>query len=99
MSKKITPQENSANQQNANKGTSGINKQYSQNQGNKGKQGNPNQGGKSNLPFIIKSPRGQQRFSCRGWAGLQLQTETLLTRKGSGVRIPLQPQIWGSHKF
>ena|GEM_PF-361040 len=34
---------NSANQQNANKGTSGTNKQYDQNQGNRGKQLNPNQ--------------------------------------------------------
>ena len=46
MSNKITPQQNQANQQNANKGTSGTNKQYSQNQGNRGKQMNPNQGGK-----------------------------------------------------
>jgi hypothetical protein len=43
MSKKITPQQNQANQQNANKGTSGTNKQYSQVQGNRGKQMNPNQ--------------------------------------------------------
>ncbi len=41
--KKITPQNNAANMQNANKGTSGTNKQYDQNQGNKGKQLNPNQ--------------------------------------------------------
>ena len=34
---------NSANQQNANKGTSGTNRQYDQNQGNRGKQLNPNQ--------------------------------------------------------
>lgn len=46
MSKKITPQQNQANQQNANKGTTGINKQFSQNQGNRGKQLNPNQTGK-----------------------------------------------------
>lgn len=43
MAKKITPQQNQSNQQNANKGTSGTNKQYSQVQGNKGKQLNPNQ--------------------------------------------------------
>jgi hypothetical protein len=43
MAKKITPQQNQANQQNANKGTSGNNKQYDQAQGNKGKQLNPNQ--------------------------------------------------------
>ncbi|WP_394953769.1 hypothetical protein [uncultured Helicobacter sp.] len=41
--KKITPQNNAANMQNANKGTSGTNKQYAQNQGNRGKQLNPNQ--------------------------------------------------------
>lgn len=46
MSKKITPQQNKSNQQNANKGTAGTNKQYSQNQGNRGKQMNPNQSGK-----------------------------------------------------
>ena len=46
MSKKITPQQNQANQQNTNKGTAGTNKQSSQNQGNRGKQMNPNQGGK-----------------------------------------------------
>ena len=34
MAKKITPQQNQSNQQNANKGTSGTNKQYSQVQGN-----------------------------------------------------------------
>jgi hypothetical protein len=43
---KVTPQQNQVNQQNANKGTSGTNKQYDQNQGNRGKQQNPNQGGK-----------------------------------------------------
>ena len=46
MAKKISSQNNSANQQNANKGTSGTNKQYSQAQGNRGKQMNPNQKGK-----------------------------------------------------
>ena len=48
MSKKITPKQNESNQQNPNKGTSGTNKQYSQDQGNRGKQLNPNQGGKKN---------------------------------------------------
>lgn len=43
MAKKITPQQNQSNQQNPNKRTSGTNKQYSQVQGNKGKQLNPNQ--------------------------------------------------------
>ena len=42
MSKKINPKDNSANQQNANKGTSGTNKQYDQAQGNRGKQLNTN---------------------------------------------------------
>ncbi|MBR4825736.1 MAG: hypothetical protein IKZ86_13140 [Spirochaetaceae bacterium] len=40
---KIKPQDNSANQQNANKGSSGTNRQYDQNQGNRGKQLNSNQ--------------------------------------------------------
>jgi hypothetical protein len=43
MKKKIKPQDNSANRQNKNKGTSGTNKQYDQAQGNKGKQQNTNQ--------------------------------------------------------
>lgn len=46
MSKKITPQQNAANMQNANKGSKGNNKQYDKNQGNRGKQLNPNQKGK-----------------------------------------------------
>jgi hypothetical protein len=46
MTKKVTPKTNSANQQNANKGTNGQNKQYSQVHGNRGKQLNPNQKGK-----------------------------------------------------
>lgn len=37
MPKKITPQD-SSNIKNANKGTSGTNEQYDQNQGNRGKQ-------------------------------------------------------------
>ena len=41
--KKISPKNNHANMQNPNKGTKGTNKQYSQSQGNKGKQLNPNQ--------------------------------------------------------
>ncbi|EJF07554.1 hypothetical protein ThvES_00003970 [Thiovulum sp. ES] len=40
---KTSPANNSANQQNANKGTSGTNKAYSQTEGNRGKQMNPNQ--------------------------------------------------------
>ena len=47
MSKKIKPQDNSANIKNANKGTKGTNKQYDQAQRNKGKQQNPNQKKKS----------------------------------------------------
>ena len=42
MAKKIEPKDNSANQQNANKGTNGTNKQYDKAQGNKGTQKNPN---------------------------------------------------------
>lgn len=41
MSGKIIPQENAANTQNANKGTAGTNRQYDQNQGNRGSQLNP----------------------------------------------------------
>ena len=41
--KKITPQNNQSNMQNANKGTSGTNRQYDHNQGNRCKQLNPNQ--------------------------------------------------------
>jgi hypothetical protein len=43
MSKKISPKDNQSNQQNPNKGNPGTNKQYSQNEGNRGKQMNPNQ--------------------------------------------------------
>lgn len=43
MSKKTTPKDNSSNQQNANKGTSGTNTAYDKAQGNKGTQKNPNQ--------------------------------------------------------
>lgn len=43
MSKKISPENNAVNMQNTNKGTSGQNKQSAQNQGNTGKQLNPNQ--------------------------------------------------------
>lgn len=42
----MTPDQNSANQQNANQGTSGTNLQYDKAQGNKGQQMNPNQGSK-----------------------------------------------------
>ena len=43
MTKKLTPQQNQANQSNANKGNSGVNKQNAQVNGNRGKQMNPNQ--------------------------------------------------------
>jgi hypothetical protein len=43
MTKKIKPSDNQGSQVNANKGTSGTNTQYDQNQGNRGKQKNPNQ--------------------------------------------------------
>ncbi|WP_185113720.1 hypothetical protein [Chryseobacterium sp. Leaf394] len=42
MSEKITPKNNAANMQNANRGSSGTNRQYDQNQGNRGKQLNTN---------------------------------------------------------
>ncbi len=42
---KIHPNDNRANQQNPNKGTSGTNRQYDQVHGNRGKQLNPNQQG------------------------------------------------------
>jgi hypothetical protein len=46
MSNKIKPSDNQSNMQNPNKGTPGTNRQYDQNQGNRGKQMNPNQGRK-----------------------------------------------------
>jgi hypothetical protein len=39
----MKPADNAANIPNQNKGTSGTNRQYDQNQGNRGKQLNPNQ--------------------------------------------------------
>lgn len=42
MSEKISPANNNANMQNANEGTNGVNRQYAQNQGNRGTQMNPN---------------------------------------------------------
>ncbi len=42
----MTPEQNSSNQQNANKGTSGTNTQYDKAQENRGTQLNPKQGGK-----------------------------------------------------
>ena len=41
--KPIKSADNQANMQNPNKGTPGTNRQYAQNQGNRGKQMNPNQ--------------------------------------------------------
>lgn len=38
MSKKIAPKDNASNIGNANKGSPGTNRQYDQNQGNRGKQ-------------------------------------------------------------
>lgn len=43
MSKKLTPQDNHANQLNPNKGNDGVNQQHAKAQGNRGKQLNPNQ--------------------------------------------------------
>jgi len=42
MKKKISPQDNHANQINSNRGTKGVNKQNAKVNGNKGKQLNPN---------------------------------------------------------
>ena len=41
----IKPADNNSNMPNANKGTAGTNRQYDQNQGNRGAQMNPRQGG------------------------------------------------------
>jgi hypothetical protein len=46
MANQVTPEQNQSNIQNDNKGTRGTNKQYDQNQGNRGKQLNSNQGEK-----------------------------------------------------
>ena len=46
MSKNIKTSDNRANQQNSNKGNTGVNRQNAQVHGNRGKQNNPNQGGK-----------------------------------------------------
>lgn len=40
--KSISPRNNSSNMKNANKGSSGVNKQYAQVHGNRGTQMNPN---------------------------------------------------------
>ena len=45
---KVTPANNQANMQNANKGTIGTNKQNAQSQGNRGQQLNPNKRGDAN---------------------------------------------------
>lgn len=42
MSNKTKPSDNSANQQNPNKGSSGTNKEYDKAEGNRGGQMNPN---------------------------------------------------------
>ena len=44
--KPIKPADDQVNMQNPNKGTAGTNIQYDQNQGNRGKQLNPNKKGK-----------------------------------------------------
>ena len=46
MADKIKPADNESNMGNANKGTAGTNKQHDQDQGNRGKQLNPDQAGK-----------------------------------------------------
>ncbi len=42
MKKNVTPKNNQSNMKNSNKGTKGVNKQYSKVHGNRGKQLNPN---------------------------------------------------------
>jgi len=44
----MKPEDNNSNVQNPNKGTDGTNKQYDQNQGNRGQQLNPNQNDNKN---------------------------------------------------
>ena len=44
--KSIRSSDNASNMQNPNKGTAGTNRQYDQNQGNRGEQLNPNKKGK-----------------------------------------------------
>ncbi|WNJ97744.1 hypothetical protein RND59_16590 [Vibrio ruber] len=63
MAKKITPADNAANMSNPNKGTRGTNRQYDQNQGNRGKQMNPNQQGKNeaNMSNANKGTSGTNR--------------------------------------
>jgi len=46
MAKPISPANNQSNMQNANKGSNGVNRQYSQVHGNRGTQMNPNHKGK-----------------------------------------------------
>lgn len=59
MTKKIAPKDNSANMPNANKGTSGTNRQYDQVQGNRGKQLSENQ----QLTHAIKPHGGTKGLS------------------------------------
>ena len=54
MKKKITPQQNESNMQNANKGTNGTNLQYDKNQGNRGKQLTQTKKAKNNIIRINK---------------------------------------------
>ena len=59
----MTPNQNSANQKNSNRGTSGTNRQYDKAQGNKGQQLNPNQslkatGGKAGENLTAKGKGG-----------------------------------------
>jgi hypothetical protein len=56
MKKVIKPSDNSANQQNGNRGTLGTNRQFDQAQGNRGKQLNPNQKGSKQIGL---SPKGK----------------------------------------
>lgn len=55
---KIKPQDNAANIANKNAGSPGTNRQYDQNQGNRGKQLDPKQG-------AAAKPRGEPRHETK----------------------------------
>jgi len=57
----MKPKDNNSNQQNANKSTTGVNKQYAQVQGNKGQQMNPNTKGGSSKGSTSGSKGGGKK--------------------------------------
>ena len=72
---------NSANQQNANKGTSGTNRQYDQNQGNRGKQLNPNQ----KKQYLILTKRDYLQLQIISFYFLRKATYLVLLKKKTNV--------------